>query len=344
MTDERRTAQLQAYHAGHAAKAQAKLAGLAAIGKTVSTADARRCDDYAIAVLGGAHFSPWLKVYCAFRGAFADGWIPDNFYGARVVPEIQGQHGRSSFLKSLAAALFGDSAFPDVGVRIHGKLFDTQYRLLTAEQAREVFFAEAKQILFKPDGTGRGQGIVQFEASQFTADALARLGDGVFQRRITQHPDLARFTPDAVATLRLTSVIESSGEPAVRAAYLGMALGGETHFRSGAGILVDIDPSTGLFGDQAVRADWTLCPVHPATGEAFAGRQFPAFDDCLRTVLRLHRKVAYVGAVGWDVAVGEDGSVHILEWNGFHNGIKFSEAAQGPCFRGLDWERFAPRR
>jgi hypothetical protein len=30
--------------------------------------------------------------------------------------------------------------------------------------------------------------------------------------------------------------------------------------------------------------------------------------------------------------------VKIVEWNG-HTDIKFSEAATGPCFLGLGWER-----
>jgi hypothetical protein len=27
-----------------------------------------------------------------------------------------------------------------------------------------------------------------------------------------------------------------------------------------------------------------------------------------------------------------------MEWNGWHNDIKFSEAADGPCFADLGWQ------
>jgi hypothetical protein len=88
-------------------------------------------------------------------------------------------------------------------------------------------------------------------------------------------------------------------------------------------------------------ANWVERSAHPTSGETFAGKAIPAFDQCLATVVAHHQRVPYVGAVGWDVTVDRDDSVHILEWNAFHNGIGFSEATMGPCFKGLDWERFA---
>lgn len=86
---------------------------------------------------------------------------------------------------------------------------------------------------------------------------------------------------------------------------------------------------------------WLDCTAHPTSGEPFAGKAIPAFDKCLRTVIAHHRRIPFVGAVGWDVTVDPSEEVFILEWNGYHNGIGFSEATEGPCFTGLDWERFA---
>lgn len=341
MADDRRAAQEQAYHVDHRDMAHERVAALAASGRNLSAADARRCEGYAVDVLGDACFSPWLKVYCAFRGSFVTGWIPENFYGARVVPRIQGPHGRISLMKSLVPALFGGAAFPDVGARIHGRLLDRAYQPLSIDAARDLYFADSAQIMFKPDGTGRGNGIVAFDREHFTAVNVARVGDGVFQRRIVQHQELARFAPDAVATLRLTTVIEPSGEPSMRGSYIGFALGGETHIRYGSAVSVEVDPATGILGQEAVLSDWSVCRAHPTSGEPFGGTHIPAFAECVDIVLSLHRRVAFVGCIGWDVAVDSAGKPQVLEWNGFHNGIKLCEAAQGPCFTGLGWEKFA---
>jgi hypothetical protein len=48
--------------------------------------------------------------------------------------------------------------------------------------------------------------------------------------------------------------------------------------------------------------------------------------------------VPFTSIIGWDVAVDENHNVKVMEWNGDHNDIKFSEATQGPCFSDLGWE------
>ena len=37
--------------------------------------------------------------------------------------------------------------------------------------------------------------------------------------------------------------------------------------------------------------------------------------------------VTYVWSIGWDLVVDENEQVKTLEWNGWHNAIKFTEAA-----------------
>jgi hypothetical protein len=66
--------------------------------------------------------------------------------------------------------------------------------------------------------------------------------------------------------------------------------------------------------------------------------KIPAFRDCVDTVLQLHGKIPFARCIGWDIAVDESGQVQVMEWNGEHNDVKFSEATQGPCFLDLNWE------
>jgi hypothetical protein len=48
--------------------------------------------------------------------------------------------------------------------------------------------------------------------------------------------------------------------------------------------------------------------------------------------------VPFTSIIGWDVAVDENHNVKVMEWNGDHNDIKFSEATQGACFSDRGWE------
>jgi hypothetical protein len=329
------------YHAGHAARATASLEKLAAAGKKLSPSDTKRCQDYAAEVLRDVKFAPWLMVYSAFCGSFKEGWIPDNFYGAKVIPVIQGAHGRISFMKSLAGALFDSPSFPDLGFRINGALFDRAYQPLSFEDARARFFDGNQRLLFKPDGTGRGKGIHVFDAKSFDRNAIDRLGSGVFQRYVSQHPLLERFSESAVGTVRLTTAVGNDRQISVRAAYLSLGTGEDTHVQVSSLVAVPLDMAKGTLRETGITASWIECSAHPTSGETFAGKQVPAFDKCLETVIAHHRRIPFVGCVGWDVTVDRDEQVQILEWNGFHNAINLAEASQGPCFQDLRWERFA---
>jgi hypothetical protein len=329
------------YHARHAAEAMQILRELNAAGKTLQPADARRCEDYATDVLRHRKFTPWLLVYTAVSGGFKEGWIPDNFYGLKIIPVIQGPHGRVSSLKSLSGALFNSPAFPDLGAQINGTLFDPQYRPLAFDDARSQFFAASRRVIFKSDGSGRGKGIRFFDKASFDRATLEHLGNGVFQRHLSQHELFERFSDASVATVRLTTAVEDSGEISARAAYLRLGTGSDTHVRSASHVRVAVDAATGGLQETGLLPNWRECSAHPTSGEPFAGKKIPAFEQCLRTVVSLHQRIAFVRCVGWDLTVDRDEQVQILEWNGFHNDIKFSEATQGPCFTGLGWEALA---
>ena len=40
-------------------------------------------------------------------------------------------------------------------------------------------------------------------------------------------------------------------------------------------------------------------------------------------------------SIGWDVTLDDQENLRVMEWNAGHNGIKFTEATQGPCFSDL---------
>jgi hypothetical protein len=163
----------------------------------------------------------------------------------------------------------------------------------------------------------------------------------VFQPRIQQHAFFEVFSGAAVAAVRITTVVEPTGKISPRSAYLCLPIGSDTHVQAASQIRVPVDVKTGTLAEHGLDSKWLECRAHPTSGETFAGKKIPAFKECVRTVIAHHQRVAFVGSVGWDVVVENDGEVQILEWNGFHNGIGFSEATQGPCFADLGWKRLA---
>lgn len=327
------------YDARHKAEADAALAALAQDGRPLSPAMRARCAEYAREVLGDPVYAPWLRVCAAMRGDFVPGWIPDNYYGRYVVPRRKGAYGTVSNCRALSRLLLDTPAIPDAGYLVNGRLFDADRRPLPDGRAAAALFGAADRLIFKSDDTERGRGIRFLDRAGFDPGGLRGFGNGVFQTVVDQHPDLAAFAPGSVATLRLTTAIAPDGAAELRAAYLRIGRAGDSHVMSARNVRVVADRATGVLDATGHLPDWRACAAHPDTGRPFAGFAVPAFAEARALVLGLHARLPFAECIGWDIAVDATGTPRLLEWNGAHNDIKFSEATHGPCFADLGWER-----
>jgi len=298
----------------------------------------RLSNEYASDVLGWKGYAPWLYVYCAVSDSFKEGWIPDNYYGKIVVPALKGDYGKIANLKSLTNILFHEPLFPDRAYYANGLFFSTNYEVLSPEKVKEHVFKDSDKIAFKLDNSVRGWGISFFEKSGFDVDKIKKLGNGVIQAYINQHDFFQEFMPNSVATIRLTTTVDDQGNCTVRACFLRIGRSIDTHINSESRISIPVDLKTGELYEQGFMPNWTTTDKHPDTGIRFAKRQIPHFDKCISTALSLHRSIPLARCIGWDMIVDHRNDVRIMEWNGNHNGIKFSEATQGPCFSDLGWE------
>jgi hypothetical protein len=306
-------------------------------GKT-ATAGIKKARSYAMDVLGWSGYAPWLCVYTAVAGEFKEGWLPDNYYGAVVVPHIQGAYGDTSHLKALHPKLFNTKAFPDIAYRVNGRFYSGAHQLLTPKDLKSLLFNEAEKVVFKADHSFQGRGI-SFLAKDRFHDLLPGLpGNGVFQACIVQHPFFSAFAEKSVASLRLTTVSTETGSAELCAAYLRLGRKADTHVQSASHIRVAVALQSGDLSPFGYLPSWGAIQTHPDSAEPFGGKVIPNFDACVQTVTALHAQMPFVQCIGWDLIVDNKGEVKIMEWNGAGNDIKFSEATQGPCFKGLGWE------
>lgn len=299
----------------------------------LSAANRKRCVDYAREVLGSSEFAPWLQVYTSVSGGFREGWIPDNFYGQVVLPELKGAYSRLAEYKSLAARLLGTPALPDIAYVARGRLFDRDYRAIAVNE-----LPRRGDLVFKADNSLQGRGVKLFRPDDLIEPG--EMPDGVLQTYVDQHNELAAFCDVAVATLRLTTVIEPDGTAGLRAGFIRFARQGESHVNSATHVSAAVDIDSGEMSGTAYLPSFLPIDRHPDSGITFAQRLVPGFAECAKLALDLQTKVPFTPCVGWDFAVDRYGAPVLLEWNSGHNGIKISEATAGPCFTGLNWERF----
>lgn len=327
-----------AYHAFHKDQAHQLIASMTTLGgRQKDSAILRRCDEYARDVLGSARYSPWLKAYAVFAGAFKEGWIPDNYYGAVVVPAVQGGYGDLSLVKAVSRRLFQTESLPDLAYAFNGLLCTADNEPIAPADLKSYLLRRSEKVVYKPDGGGQGQGVFVYDARNFPAAATS-FRNGVFQKYIDQHPFFSAFCGQSVSTIRVTTVVGDDSVVSCRAAYLRLPRRTDTHVRSATAIKVAVEIRTGGLAEKGYLPNWVAVARHPDSGQPFAGQKVPGLGQCVDLCLSLHKTMPFSRTIGWDVIVDRDGEVAVMEWNGGHNDIKFSEAAGGPCFADLNWQ------
>ena len=298
----------------------------------------KQADDYAKDVLGWKGYAPWLYVYSAIQEEFKEGWVPDNFYRDKVIDAIQGDYGKVSFLKPLSNRVFSASLGPDIASYINGHWFDSSLQAIDKQKISSLLFARTSKIVIKLDQSYQGRGIFVLEASQFNINHVEAMGNFVVQHYIQQHNFFNGLVEGSVATIRLTSVIDKQHLISLRSAYLRLGRNTDKYVKSESHIRVPINSTSGALAQTGYFANWKVTEEHPDSKSTFLGKHIPNFQDCVERVKQLHSTMPMVGAIGWDVVVDAQGLTQIMEWNGYSNDIKFSEATQGPCFKDLNWE------
>ncbi|MFC2148525.1 sugar-transfer associated ATP-grasp domain-containing protein [Bacteroidota bacterium] len=299
----------------------------------------RLSDEYAKDVLGWRGYAPWLYVYSAVAEKFHEGWIPDNYYFTVVVPIIQGNYGKVSGLKSLSSTIFSSPEFPDIGFYANGLFLTRDHSIVKENKLEEFLFKNGETMVYKTDQSYQGKGFFLLHKNSFDPNKVKLLGNGVFQDYIDQHGFFDTLLPNSVATLRITTITDHNSKVSVRACYLRLGRLTDSHVKSVSHIRIPVDLTNGELGSLGYLPNWQAIEKHPDTHIAFSNSRIPCFTKFLSTAIKLHQLVPYVRSVGWDMILDKNENVKVMEWNGYSNDIKFSEATQGPCFKDLGWEK-----
>lgn len=111
----------------------------------------------------------------------------------------------------------------------------------------------------------------------------------------------------------------------VRIGRKGQAIDNE----SAGGISAIIDPKTGEIGKYAYGAPGVDMLENTDSGARLEGYQIPSFEKAVAFVKEQHLNLPYFNMVGWDIAIEEDGTPVMIEFNMTPD---LSQSANGPAF------------
>ena len=185
-------------------------------------------------------------------------------------------------------------------------------------------------LFFKPIFGMGGQGIFRLEtengifAQNGKTLALTELqkrlaGDiWVLQKEIKQHPELDKFNPSAVNSIRIITML-NRGKPEFLASFLRVTIG-KSHIDNwdSGSLALGIEHEDGsLWAEGFYRprfASISHCLEHPDSKIPFKGFKIPFYKEAVDISLRAHRFFYGRFIMTWDYAITPEGPV-IIEIN-----------------------------
>lgn len=180
--------------------------------------------------------------------------------------------------------------------------------------------ASNKKLFVKPvDGMcGRGAYMLEIGKEMDTEAVYKRLisEKAIVEEVVSQHNEIADFNGSSVNTLRIVTMLCADDTVKIMAAVIRLGRSGQIvdNFHN-YGIVALIDSETGVIKTTGVDRDFKRYVVHPDSGKVIPGFKIPSWNNIVSAIKKAAHYVPTVRYVGWDIAVGKNGEVIMIEGN-----------------------------
>lgn len=176
------------------------------------------------------------------------------------------------------------------------------------------------KFIVKPTDGSHGKGIRVVEVTKET-DLKSLFNElknenPIIEELIIQHEKLAEFNPTSVNTLRVVTLLCPDGTVRVMTANLRVGNGiryADNFHHNGIAALLNVD--SGIVVTSGIDMNFNRYIVHPESGKQLIGFKVPYWNEVIKTAKKVAKVTPTVGYVGWDVAIGKNGEIIILEGN-----------------------------
>ena len=262
----------------------------------------------------------WYRLLSHYSHEVDPRCIPDDLWFDRILP----YYSNSSFRrfgedKNYLSVWFPDARLPRTVVsRVAGVYYDENFRFLTEPEAVRLC-ADTGRFVLKPSvDSGEGRQIRFFDGADSSAAAVeaafARMGDNfIAQEIVEQHGTIRRLNPDSLNTLRIITFLFEN-EVRVLSAILRIGGKGAKVDNIGAGGFACAVNPDGRLSRFAINRRSERCETTP-DGVRFDSVTVPGYGEAVRTVRRLHQRLAHFKIIGWDMAINENAEPVLIEYN-----------------------------
>lgn len=281
----------------------------------------------------------WHKYYSSRNGIFDVRYVPDDLYYTVIDQHFNNRrHSFGVMNKNYFSLWFPEVKQPSVVIRkINGLFYDESYHLLSPKEALERCLP-FKELIIKPAvGTGGGRGITfwhqTYGIESLKKNLLLDEHDYIVQELIIQHEQLQRIHSNSINSVRVITLL-FKGKVHILSSVLRMGIDGNRVDNASAGGITCGIKEDGRLKDVAYSARGIRYDQHPQ-GAVFRDCVVPSFDRIQALVKKEQEKMANFKMISWDISVGEDGELILIEANLRLGEVGFHQLNNGPLFGDL---------
>jgi len=162
-----------------------------------------------------------------------------------------------------------------------------------------------------------------------------QFGRIVIQPVLSNHSDIRELTgTEALQTARIVTWIEEAGDVQIYLALFKIVVGPNLHDNFNHGLSGNLTANIDLALDYATGASpdkigFSIVPNHPTTGRPISGFCLPHWGEARELVCKAALLFRPLRAIGWDVAITQDGAM-LMEGNSLWDEFNHCVAAAPP--------------
>ena len=278
----------------------------------------------------------WHKYFYSRTGIYSKKYLPKTFSSSLISLANKREYRDAYADKNILDVILPNVPHPEILMKNMNGYYYVGNKAVTREEAI-AHCSNLGNVIIKPSLAKKGIGVrvinIENGITNFDKMTVSQLFDKYeknfcIQKIVQQHEKMAALNPTSVNTIRILTY-RSGMDILVLYTVIRIGRYGEVIDNESAGGISAIINKDGTLGKYAYGNPGDDKLEKTDSGIILEGYGVPSYKEAVELVKRQHYYLPFFDIVGWDIAVGIDGTPIMIEWN-VSPGL--SQSANGPAF------------
>ena len=308
------------------------------VNKTELTKEQKKeIQDYYSNLLGYQIPLDYHKYFTSRTGIYSKLYFPTSVYKTDIVGRLNVYPLKRAYTdKNISDIILSNIHQPKIFLKNMNGYFYFEGKPVDRNDAIRLC-SNLGEVIIKPSLTGRGVGVskitIQNGLTNLDGKSIQEVfdvykEDYLIEELIRQHPLMTALNPSSINTIR---IVTYRNEMEIVVVYTVIRIGRKDKpiDNESAGGISTIINQDGTLGKYAYGSPGNDNIEFTDSGVRLEGYKIPSFSNAIDIVKKAHYQLPYFKLMGWDIAIEEDGTPTMIEFNTTPD---LSQSANGPAF------------